>query len=537
MDGTGGETIWERVAALPPERLLPYLAAQAPQTMAALLLLVAPARAALLLAGLPEDARARALRCMAVTRPAAPEALADVERALRAELLDQPDPVSGADHSAEVARIVEALPDEQRQAALEALRRPVPPLPPAEPTTAHAEPPHPLPPLSPGLAAMLSTTVVVHDRLPMLEVAMDRFVRILSTTLRETLGRTAEVGLTALRSVRFGDWIEAVPGREPLLAVFRADPWDNHALFALHRDLLDGIGEILLGGNRETAGLRVAGRPLTGIDRAFADRMAQAALADLSTAFAPIDAVSFPLDRLEDNPRFAIITRLHNACFLADLTVAMDGRSGRLELLIPYATLEPVRPSLRRMYMGERFGKDPRWQAHLQRELARASVRVQAVAGTADLPLGVMLGWRVGTVFELDRDATEGVTLLAGGVAIARAALGRCGSRWAVGPRPALETSSLDPAPLPSVEAVSPPEQDFDAFHAVTVRVSAVVGEADMLVENLASLGQGRVVGLDRRVDDPIAILANDRLVARGELVVVEGRLAVRLREIAAAQA
>jgi Flagellar motor switch protein len=121
MGDFGGETVWTRLAALPPERLIPYLGAQAPQTVAALLLLLPPERAAVLLAGLPEDLRARALRCMAVTRPAAPDVLADMERVLCADLLDPSARAPDADRSAEVMRIVEALPAEQHGAAMEAL--------------------------------------------------------------------------------------------------------------------------------------------------------------------------------------------------------------------------------------------------------------------------------------------------------------------------------------------------------------------------------------------------------------------------------
>ncbi len=88
-------------------------------------------------------------------------------------------------------------------------------------------------------------------------------------------------------------------------------------------------------------------------------------LHDLGEAFAPIAAVDFRFERLETNPRFAAITRLSNAAVLARLRIDMEDRGGRLELLLPYATLEPVRELLLQQFMGEKFGRDSIWESHL----------------------------------------------------------------------------------------------------------------------------------------------------------------------------
>ena len=58
------------------------------------------------------------------------------------------------------------------------------------------------------------------------------------------------------------------------------------------------------------------------------------------------------------NPRFAAVSRMSNACILARLRVDMEDRGGKIELLLPYATLEPVRELLLQQFMGEKFGRD-----------------------------------------------------------------------------------------------------------------------------------------------------------------------------------
>src|SRR3546814_17931204 len=67
---------------------------------------------------------------------------------------------------------------------------------------------------------------------------------------------------------------------------------------------------------------------------------------DVCSSDLPLSPVNFRFDRLETNPRFATIVRPGNAAMLAKLRIDMEARGGRLELLIPYATLEPVRELL-----------------------------------------------------------------------------------------------------------------------------------------------------------------------------------------------
>jgi len=73
---------------------------------------------------------------------------------------------------------------------------------------------------------------------------------------------------------------------------------------------------------------------------------------------------------------------------------------------------------------------------------------------------------------------------------------------------------------------------DLEAVFDVPVTVSAVLGKSAMEVSQLLKLGKGTVVELDRKVGEAIDIYVNDRLVARGEVVLVEDRLGITMTEI-----
>ncbi|HAE01944.1 MAG TPA: flagellar motor switch protein FliN [Rhodospirillaceae bacterium] len=74
--------------------------------------------------------------------------------------------------------------------------------------------------------------------------------------------------------------------------------------------------------------------------------------------------------------------------------------------------------------------------------------------------------------------------------------------------------------------------RDLEAVYEIPVQVAAVLGKASMQVSQLLKLGRGAVVELDRKVGEAIDIYVNNRLVARGEVVLVDDKLGVTMTEI-----
>ena len=104
------------------------------------------------------------------------------------------------------------------------------------------------------------------------------------------------------------------------------------------------------------------------------------------------------------------------------------------------------------------------------------------------------------------------------------------------------ETQNLQLNEIENGEAMAPPEprpqnaKELEAVYDIPVQISAVLGRATMQVSQLLKLGRGAVVELDRKVGEAIDIYVNNRLVARGEVVVVDERLGVTMTEIVKAE-
>jgi flagellar motor switch protein FliM len=282
-----------------------------------------------------------------------------------------------------------------------------------------------------GIRAIIDSAMVSYERLPMLEIVFDRLVRLMTTSLRNFTSDNVEVSLDRITSVRFGDYLNSIP-LPAILAVFRAEEWDNFGLFTVDSGLIYSIIDVLLGGRRGQTAIRIEGRPYTTIETSLVKRMIEVVLSDAEQAFRPLSPVRFAIDRLESNPRFAAITRPANAAILVRLRIDMEDRGGTIELLLPYATIEPIREVLLQMFMGEKFGRDPIWEAHLATEIGQAEIAIEAVLYEAELPLRRLMALNVGDTLMLDLKPDASVTVRCGDVPLTEGRMGRVGDRVAV---------------------------------------------------------------------------------------------------------
>ena len=294
-----------------------------------------------------------------------------------------------------------------------------------------------------GIQALINSALVSYERLPMLDIIFDRMVRMMSTSLRNFTSDNIEVSIDNINSVRFGDYLNSIP-LPAMLAVFRAEEWDNYGLMTVDSNLIYSIVDVLLGGRRGTAAMRIEGRPYTTIEQNLVERMISVVLKDLCGAFEPLSPVNFTFDRLETNPRFATIARPPNAAVLIKLRVDMEDRGGRFEILFPYATLEPIRELLLQRFMGEKFGRDSIWESHLANELWSTQIPIRAVLDEQEMTLKEVMDLEVGQTLLLNATPDSLVDLRCGDVVMAIGKMGRAGKHVAI----QVESTGMRPAKL-----------------------------------------------------------------------------------------
>ena len=142
--------------------------------------------------------------------------------------------------------------------------------------------------------------------------------------------------------------------------------------------------------------------------------------------------MTFKCERLETNPRAASISSVSSAAVNVRLRVEAGDRAGSIELLLPYATLEPIREILIQQFMGEKFGRDSIWESHLREELWATEVELDAILDERSLRLSDVMSLKVGDRLELNASVNEPISLRCANAPIFTGRLGRKGTKMAV---------------------------------------------------------------------------------------------------------
>jgi flagellar motor switch protein FliM len=268
------------------------------------------------------------------------------------------------------------------------------------------------------------------ERLPMLEVVLERLAKTFQSSLRRFAGDNVVVTANPATNLRFGDYLKNLP-MPSLLCVIRIDGTNAPGLIAAGPEIVASAVDLLLGG-RQTQAPTAAGRAVTAIERTLTERLVRLMLADLQTAFQPVVDLRFRLERIETSPRFAGITRESNGVLVSSLGLEVDGRGGKLDLVLPHASLEPLREMLRQNYPGDRFGRDPLWEQHLTEQLLVSHIQLSAILDEPTVELGSLMGWKVGSTLTLDATPTSSVKVYCGKSAVFKGSMGRHDDRVVV---------------------------------------------------------------------------------------------------------
>ena len=260
---------------------------------------------------------------------------------------------------------------------------------------------------------LASVRATQREHLPMLDVIFEQLTRHMSNNLRGMISEIAECSLEDTRNLRFGDFLREM-SLPALIGVIRIPEWREQALVSVDTTLVYAIVDMLLGG-RNAPPSKAEGRPYTEIERSLVRQFLQVVLDSLSQAFEAVVPVTFELDRLESQPAFAAITRENTAAIKFSVSAAMGNRDGRLDFVIPYGTLEPVRDKLAQVTMTGAGGSDEIWHRHFGSELPRARADIRVILDEAQLTVRDLMELQPGATLALDTRRGDSLRVRANG--------------------------------------------------------------------------------------------------------------------------
>ena len=282
-----------------------------------------------------------------------------------------------------------------------------------------------------GLGVLVNSQRITAERLPALEGIYERFARISAGSLRYFTSENVDVTFGKIAPVRFGDYLNSIP-LPSLLVVFKAEEWESRGLIVLDNDLIYSVVDILHGGRRTKQLQSNEGKPYTIIETRMVERLVNAILNDLASAFDPVSTVNLQFERMENDPRFASIALPANTAVVANFNIGIDRRSGSMHIVMPYRTIEPVKAELSQQLLGESFGEYGAWAKHFSDSVRVSDIELEAVLSEFQSTLGNAFSWKRGSIINIDLPLDPQVKVKSGGAPLFIAGMGRKDGRIAL---------------------------------------------------------------------------------------------------------
>lgn len=283
-----------------------------------------------------------------------------------------------------------------------------------------------------GVDAIIYRARDNYEKFPMLDVIFDRFGRSISTALRNLTGQNTEVTVENITSIRFEDYINSIP-QPAMLGIFQAVEWENAGLISTDSGLIYSLVDILLGGGKGEGIFRVEGRGFTAIEQEIIKNFSKLVLDEMTAAFTPITTVTFKMDKLETNPKFVTIARPVHPIVIISVRIEFGGVGGKIDIILPYATLEPVKELLVQMFSGESFGgADVSWEGFLSEEVKITTVEVRAELDNRKISLKELASLKVGSTIVMNNKPDDDLKITCSGVTLFKGKLGAYGENVAL---------------------------------------------------------------------------------------------------------
>lgn len=246
-------------------------------------------------------------------------------------------------------------------------------------------------------------------RIPNFDIILDLFCRSYATSLSNQLQRTFTITRTGLESFEFQKFMagKSNPGA---IGILDLNPLKYGAMIILDPVLSFSVLEIMLGASSELQALHLD-RKLTTLELNILKGLIGDVCTDLSKAFAQLLEMNASLIKLENNARLVSIVEPEAEVIVGTFMVKVGDHSGEIHLIFPFATLEPLRDSLRELLNIPTITKSS-WQSVLEEEIKEVAASVTALSGTIDLSIRQILNLAVGDVLNLDYDPNAPLKVL-----------------------------------------------------------------------------------------------------------------------------
>ena len=269
---------------------------------------------------------------------------------------------------------------------------------------------------------------IVRGRLPALDIINERFARGFQRHFNEMIMASVEVTAGEVKIIKMVDYLRNlfVPTS---LNIYRINPLNGVSLFTLDSKLIFTAVDIYFGGTGLLP-FKIEGREYTPVEMSMVRSILDITSENLRKAWGPVMDIEIDYMHSEMNPKFAGIVDPTDMIVVSPINVRFEGVEGRIDIVMPYSMLEPVRDKLEEGMQNLQGESDNRWSRTLKEEAKNIEIQLSVNLMEMAMSVDDLLKMEKGDIIPLDMP--KSVTVKAENIAVMRGKLGESNDKKAI---------------------------------------------------------------------------------------------------------
>lgn len=246
---------------------------------------------------------------------------------------------------------------------------------------------------------------IIRGRMPQLEVIYERFMRAFRVSLSSALRRIATLNVASTDFLKFGEFINTLP-MPTCMSVLRFNGLRGSALFVIETKLAYALVDSFFGGS-DRPYTKIDGKEFTPIELSIVRKVVELAIQDLENAWSSVAKIDCSFVRTEINPQFVGIVPPTDVVIASTFDVELESANGTITLVVPYATIEPIKQKLASGFQVESDQTDRKlWARAFKEHMVEMDVDVRVDLGETAITVEDLMKLKVGDVIPLDQDVS-----------------------------------------------------------------------------------------------------------------------------------
>ena len=255
---------------------------------------------------------------------------------------------------------------------------------------------------------------IVRGRFPALDVITERFSRCFQRRLSDMVQTSVEVVAGEVKIIKMNEYLRNLffPSS---LNILKIDALDGIGLLTFDSKLIFSIIELYYGGNGQMR-FKIEGREYTAVEMGLIRNLVNECVRCLKASWEPVLPIDFEVLNSEMNPKFASIVDPIEMVVISPVYVRFENQEGHIDVVMPYAMLEPIRDVLEEGMRSLQGEGDKRWNKTLRDESQEIEVAISAELAQVKMSMEDLLAMEVGDIIPIEMPSlvpfkVEGITI------------------------------------------------------------------------------------------------------------------------------